>query len=182
LKKYFFPHHTQPLLPLEYLLPVEVAGIRDAVEISFHPPSLFITNHQGEILPDWKVPVASLAVVLQRSRLSLRDETPAVEVEKVKLRDTFLRFGNQFVTHLSDRGISADFFDPRNGYPLMSRPGSISCDCVAAIEALLGYAVVPGICSRIDHPRWGSAVYPGILAGATSPENLKAALLSAEPR
>lgn len=136
-----------------------------------------MTRKQREILPDWPLPVAAVAVVLQRSRFPLNAKTPAIETEKARLRAEFLQFGDWMVAQLSDRGNLSDFFEPKTGEPVKSRPGAIACDCVAVTSALLGYATIPGPCARIEHPRWGTAVYPGIAVSVATPAAMKAAIL-----
>lgn len=166
--------------PLAHSASGPAVGIEDEVEISIHPPSPFLIRHQEEILPDWHLPIASVAIVLQRSRFPLQTENRAVETEKAELREELIRFGDR-VARQGDRGFLSDFFEPKTGEPMRSSPGSITCDCVAVAAALLGYATIPGTCSSLKHPRWGTAVYPGVFISSATPEVLEAAVLAAEP-
>jgi hypothetical protein len=80
------------------------------------------------------------------------------------------------VRHLRDRGFLADLIDPRTGYPQLSRPGEIPHDDTAVVKALLGLPVIHNSCSVLEHPTWGSAVYPGILMSSASPQVIKPVL------
>lgn len=76
----------------------------------------------------------------------------------------------------SARGYLSDLIDPRTGYPQLSRPGEIPHDDTAVVQALLGFPVMHNTCSVLEHPSWGSAVYPGILMSSAPPQVIKPAL------
>lgn len=147
-----------------------------AVQMTIHMPSLFILNNLEQIVPDWTLPVAWVVVVLQQSRFPLAETAVYVEREKDRLREKFMRFGCAVVSHLRDQGFLADLIDPRNGYPWLSRPGEIPHDDAAVVKALLGLPVTTGNCSILNHPNWGSAVYPSILMSSASPSVIKPVL------
>lgn len=144
-----------------------------AVEITIHQPSPFITQNLKRVLPDWKKPVLWVVVVLQQSQYELVETTPDVEREKQRLREKFMRFGCDVAFGLRDRGFSCDLIDPRTGYPLLSHPGEIPHDDTAAVKALLGFPVIHNNCRVLIHPRWGMAVYPSILMSSASPKIIK---------
>lgn len=149
-----------------------------SVEISIHQPSSFISQNLERVLPDWTLPVAWVVVVLQQSRYELVETTPHVEREKDRLREKFMRFGFEVAFKLRDRGFLTDLIDPRNGYPLLSRPGEIPHDDTAVVRALLGYPVINNNCHVLEHPRWGTAVYPSIMISSASPTIIKTILKS----
>lgn len=144
-----------------------------AVEITIHQPSPFITQNLKRVLPDWKKPVLWVVVVLQQSQYELVETTPDVEREKQRLREKFMRFGCDVAFELRDRGLECDLIDPRTGYPLLSHPGEIPHDDTAAVKALLGFPVIHNNCRVLIHPRWGMAVYPSILMSSASPKIIK---------
>jgi len=147
-----------------------------AVEIFLNQPSSFICRNLERVIPDWILPDAWVVIVLQQSRFSLADTAPHVEREKDRLREKFIRFGFDVAFALRDRGFLTDLIDPRTGYPLLSRPGEICHDDSAVVQALLGFSVIHNSCSLLEHPVWGSAVYPGILMSSASPQAIKSIL------
>ena len=104
------------------------------------------------------------------------DSAPHIEREKDRLRERFIGFGLDVVRNLRDRGYLSDLIDPRTGYPQLSRPGEIPHDDTAVVKALLGFPLIHNSCSVLEHPIWGSAVYPGILMCSASPQVIKPVL------
>ena len=141
-------------------------------EISVQSPSPFVAKNWQRILPGWTTSPSWVVIVLQRSRFPLTAVNPVVEREKERLRNRLLRFGFCLASVLGDRGL-IEIIDPRTGYPLLSRPGEMTHDDVAVVQALLGYSVESGECSALVHPRWQTAVYPGILFSSAAPSELK---------
>ncbi|MBR8833702.1 MAG: methylmalonic aciduria and homocystinuria type D protein [Stigonema ocellatum SAG 48.90 = DSM 106950] len=141
-----------------------------AVQISIHPPSEYICANRQRILPDWKKqPSLWVVIVLQQSRFELVEMTPEIEAEKERLREKFMRFGCDAAFNLRDRGYITDLIDPRTGYPLLSRPGTVPHDDTAVVKALLQYPVIRNNCRVLVHPDWGMAVYPSILISVAPP-------------
>ena len=138
------------------------------MELWLSVPSPFVTRYQRDILPDWQVDVASILVVLQRSHLPLTHPSREADAEKDRLRSQFLTFAKSIAGQLQNRGFAADAIDPKSGYPIVSRPGSMGHDDVAATVASLGFAARPGDCTALVHPNWSTAVYPGILLSSAS--------------
>jgi Methylmalonic aciduria and homocystinuria type D protein len=138
---------------------------------SVHPPNPFLQTHLAQLLPDWLEPVRSILIVLQQSNQPLLHRTRVTETEKRKLRGQFIDFGEQVRERLQALGYRAEVFDPRTGLPLFSQPGAIHLDDIAVVRATLGYPTLPqGKCQILQHPVWGSAVYPSILVSAAAPE------------
>lgn len=156
---------SQQHYPIEW-----VAETGQAIEISVHRCSSFVAQNLERVFPDWVLPVTTCRVIvlLQQSRYPLAETAPHIEREKDRLRERFLSFGSDVVRHLRERGFLADLIDPRTGYPLVSRPGEIAHDDTAAIKALLGFPVIRDSCSVLEHPSWGSAVYPSVLISSAS--------------
>jgi hypothetical protein len=135
-----------------------------SLQYSIHPPSKFIKTHLDQLLPSWSAPVSSVLIVIQPCELALVDRTAETEIHKFQLRQKFTEFGYKIVTQLQQNGHFADLFDPKTGLPMFSVPGQLRLDDVAVIRSTLGYSVLNrGGCLTIEHPTWGSAVYPSIL-------------------
>jgi Methylmalonic aciduria and homocystinuria type D protein len=142
----------------------------NGLQYSIHPPSPFIDRHRVDLLPDWNVPVASLMVVLQTCSVSLQEMTSETEHQKQLLRRRFLRLLKPLTADLRAAGYAADGFDPRTGKPCHSRPGPLTLDDVAVVQAVLGYPLVlMGGCHLIRHPVWGCGVFPSVLVSEASP-------------
>ena len=141
------------------------------MEYSVHWPNDFIHVHLEQLLPGWSIPVASVLVVLQKSHIALLNTTPETESKKNQLRQRFIKFGCHTAVKLCKMGHLADLFDPQTGLPVISVPGQLKLDDVAVVHACLGYPITDrGGCLVIDHPAWGSAVYPSILVSSAHPE------------
>lgn len=170
----------QPRLKASYHSPpIQLVTERgQAVQMSVHQPSLFIAQNLERVFTDWVLPITTcrVVVILQQSRYPLADTAPHIEREKDRLREKFMGFGSDVVRHLRDRGYLSDLIDPRTGYPQLSRPGEIAHDDTAVVKALLGFPVIHNSCFVLEHPSWGSAVYPGILMSSASPRVIKSVL------
>ncbi|MEO0376025.1 MAG: methylmalonic aciduria and homocystinuria type D protein [Cyanobacteria bacterium P01_A01_bin.17] len=141
------------------------------IEYSAHLPSPFITSHLEQLLPDWPVPVLSVLVVMQHSQVALLERNPETERQKQKLRRQFIHFGQQVSDSLLQIGHCTELFDPKTGQPLLSQPGQMTLDDVAVVQATLGYPLVEtGGCWLIEHPEWGTAVFPAVLMSSAEPE------------
>lgn len=170
----------QPKLsPSQHISPIQlVTETGQAVQMSVHQPSLFIAQNLERVFPDWVLPVTTcrVVVVLQQSRYPLAGTAPHIEREKDRLREKFIGFGSDIVRHLRDRGFLTDLIDPRTGYPLLSRPGQIPHDDTSVVKALLGFSVIRTSCRVLQHPKWGTAVYPSTMMSSASPTIIKPVL------
>lgn len=138
-----------------------------------HSPSPFIQQHRHHLLPSWSHPVLSMLIVLQRCQIPLTQHNLATEAVKDRLRQQFLELGNSIASTLHEMSYLADLFDPKTGLPMLSPPGSLTLDDVAVVRATLGYATVnSGKCAIIQHPVWGTCVYPAILMSSAHPDVL----------
>lgn len=146
--------------------------------MSVHPPSPFIAQNLERVLPGWSWPVLWVVIVLQQARYTLVESTPPVEREKERLREKFMRFGFEVAFNLRDRGFSSNLIDPRTGYPLLSRPGEIPHDDTAVVQALLGFPIIRNRCRVLEHPDWGTAVYPSTLLTSAPPKVIMPVLKS----
>lgn len=151
-----------------------ILGALDAmgIEYSAHQPSDFIVTHTHQLLPDWGVPVASVLIIMQRSQVYLCDRTQLTETEKNMLRQRFITWGKRIAEQLAALGHLAEIFDPRTGTPIRSQAGLLTLDDVAVVRAHLHYPLVEtGGCWILEHPRWGTAVFPAVLL-SSAPINL----------
>jgi hypothetical protein len=152
----------------ECFLPLGCAMI--GLQYSIHRPSSYIHCHRVDLLPDWQVSVSSLMVILQTCPVSLYEATAATEYQKRRLRRRSLCLVKKLITSLQDAGYAADGFDPRTGKPFYSRPGLLTLDDVAVVQAVLGYPLVAsGDCHLIKHPVWGCCVFPTVLVSEATP-------------
>ncbi|WP_448602328.1 methylmalonic aciduria and homocystinuria type D protein [Thermoleptolyngbya sp.] len=142
---------------------------------SVHPPSDYILRHQARLLPTWSQSIASVLVMLQPSQVALPERTLDSEPEKEKLRSHFLELGWAIALKLQQQGYLADLFDPRTGWPILSRRGTLPLDDVAVARAALGYSTDRcGNCRVILHPSLGTAVYPSTLVSSAPVAVLRA--------
>lgn len=162
-----------------------VGDYGQAVQISIHYPTAYIAANRERIFPDWKnQSTLWMIVVLQQSLYPLIKSTPAIELEKQRLRKSFMKFGLELAFTLEDvtpptlkpQKYRTDIIDPRTGYPLLSRPGETPHDDTATVKALLNYPIIYNRCRVLVHPHWGTAVYPGIMISTAPPQEIMAVI------
>jgi hypothetical protein len=145
------------------------------MQYSIHLPNEFILTHLDQLLPGWLIPVVSVLVVLQQCQFPLLDKTPEAEQQKHELRKRFINFACKVALKLHEMGYLVDIFDPRTGWPMLSQPGRLKLDDVAVVQASLGYQLSDrGGCMILEHPAWGSSVYPSILVSSAEPTVVEA--------
>ena len=133
------------------------------IHIYIADPSQFIQQNQHRLLPTWTVSITHIILILQKSQFPLENSSQEIEEEKDYLRARFLRFGGNLVFQLGDAQYQSDLFDPRNGYPLLSRCGEITLSDTTVVRDLLGFEVIKQQCSLLIHPQWGTAIYPSTI-------------------
>lgn len=132
-----------------------------SVQVCLARPHQFVIDNQRKLLPNWDRPVTYIIILLRQSRFSLKQLSSDVAQEKDNLRTKFIRFGCDLIFSLQDHNYQSDLFDPRTGYPLLTRQGEITLDDNAVVEAVLGYPLTSyQNCSLLTHPIWENAVYP----------------------
>lgn len=137
------------------------------------PLPTYLQTHFHQFLPQWDVAAESVLIVLQRVPEPLCVTTPRIDSYKQHCRHRFLIWAEQIASQLQTQGYRCDIFDPRTGQPMLSQPGERCLDDAAVVQACLRYDLKPcGDCCVIDHPEWGSAVYPSILITSAPPEIL----------
>lgn len=138
---------------------------------SVHPPNPFLQSHLDQLLPGWLEPARSILIVLQQAKQPLLQRTKTTEADKCQLREQFIDLGQQVSDRLQPLGYRCEVFDPRTGLPLFSPPGILHLDDIAVVRATLGYPTLrQGKCQILQHPVWGTAVYPSILVSSAAPE------------
>ncbi len=141
------------------------------IEYSAHLPSEFIISHLHQLLPDWHVPALSVLIVMQQSSVGLLQRTTETEIQKQQLRQRFIKLGQEISKRLRQQDYHAEIFDPKTGQPLLSQPGQMTLDDVAVVRSSLGYPLVEtGGCWLIQHPNWGTGVFPGVLMSSAEPD------------
>jgi hypothetical protein len=148
-----------------------------AMQCSVHPPSLYILQHQSQLLPDWSLPVRSVLVVLQQCPVILLNHTIETAACKDRHRQQFLKLSHAIAARLRQLGHLAAAFDPRTGLPIDVAAGELHLDDVAVVRSLLGYPEIhSGDCAVILHPVWGGAVYPSVLLSSAGTQVTEAVI------
>ena len=162
---YQIPYH---LTPTTYHL-----VLMNPVEIYIKFPTPFMIDNWERLLPDWKVPPQTIALVLLNSQFPLDSEGEFVEQEKDRLLQQFFALGEAFNLVSHQWGFLTEMISPKDGMPQYSTKGKLIFDLVATVHHLLGFKfsrTVKG-CQVLKHPAWQTAVYPGLLLSvATVPE------------
>ena len=143
------------------------------LQIYIDRPSEFIKQNQHKLLPTWDVSISYIILVLQKSNFPLENSSYEIEREKDYLRERFFRLGCNWVFKLRKDRYQSDLFDPRNGYPLLSRPGAITLSDTTVVRDLLNFDVVKQKCSLLVHPEWGTAIYPSTIVTSAPLEILE---------
>jgi hypothetical protein len=119
-------------------------------------------NNWDKLLPDWKIPPQTIAIILLKSQFDLNLETNLINQEKDRLLHYFLTLGETLKRvnhpHLTE------VISPKDGTPQYSRRGELIFDLVATVHHSLRFdfsRTVQG-CKVLNHPLWGTAVYPGL--------------------
>lgn len=151
------------------------------IQIYITEPSQFIQQNQHRLLPTWTASITHIILVLQKSKFPLEKSSQEIEQEKDYLRLRFLRFGCNLVFKLIDVQYQGDLFDPRNGYPLLSRCGEINLSDTTVVRDLLDFRVIKQKCSLLIHPQWGTAIYPSTIVTSAPLEVIKPLFESLRP-
>ncbi len=163
------------------MTPIEAIADRElGIEIYLSHPSLFVTQNLSNILPEWSAQTAWVILILQQSQFALNQLHSEVEIEKNRLRNQFMNFSLAVVKALGERDFCSDIFDPMTGDPVLSRRGSMTHDDVAVVKALLNFPTTDDRCSALIHPRWQTAVYPGVLITSATPTTIEPILRQRE--
>ncbi|GAX24536.1 hypothetical protein FisN_18Lh089 [Fistulifera solaris] len=87
-----------------------------------------------------------------------------IEQEKDRCLNVFMEFANDFCRKLQQAGYWADFIDPCSGLPMLTLNCNKVYSEVDGMECCLGYrSYSAGFCKILEHPLWGSAVYPATM-------------------
>lgn len=146
------------------------------VQICIASPHQFVLDRQQELLPDWNVAISYLILILQQSVVSLDSQSERVATEKDFLRAKFISIGSSLISKLQNLGYQSELFDPRTGYPLLTR-SRLALDDNAVVRAILNYPVTSsGQCCLITHPVWKTNVYPSTIATSAPKKAIVASL------
>ncbi|RKP14106.1 hypothetical protein BJ684DRAFT_15550 [Piptocephalis cylindrospora] len=142
-----------PALPLQYSIHACPRSFRRTLQLIF--PSL----PSG---PD--APTLHILPTFQPTSCPILSWTPEAAAEKDHLLLTFTTWANRLTLALHAEGHWADLTDPASGLPVHTQQGPSFYPDVEGAERLLRYATVDiGGCRLLEHPKWGSRVYPGTL-------------------
>lgn len=142
------------------------------IEIHVRKPSQFIIKNTVKLLPDWKSIPGSIIIVLLYSQIPIETVNQEVEIEKKRLKEEFLQFGNQLKLILQKEKYLIELIDPQQGKSIDSHEGTINFDIVAIIHQLLGFTFrnTDKGCKVLHHPTQKTAIYPSILLSDVSPK------------
>ncbi|MGB3404380.1 MAG: methylmalonic aciduria and homocystinuria type D protein [Microcoleaceae cyanobacterium] len=153
------------------MIKIEATTVKQlSQEIYLSRPSPFVAQNLADLLPEWSAKTAWTILILQQAQFPLNQCNTTVNREKQRLRDQFLNFSLSVVHALQHQGFCSDIFDPKTGYPVLSRRGSLTHDDVAVAKALLNFPTTSDDCAALIHPQWQTAVYPGVVMTAASAE------------
>ncbi|PSF33341.1 hypothetical protein C7H19_20300 [Aphanothece hegewaldii CCALA 016] len=141
------------------------------VEIYLDSPTPFMIEHWEKLLPDWKVPPQTIVLILLKSQLLLEGQGELIELEKDRLKERFLAWGEVFQATSQQRRFLSEIISPKDGTPQYSQEGQLIFDLVATVHHALGFdfSQTAGGCKALEHPVWQTAVYPGLfLSQATA--------------
>lgn len=100
----------------------------------------------------------------QHARKNLVAVGDDIEQEKDRLLNVFMDFGKEVCDRLRAMGYWADYIDPCSGLPMITRDCNKVYSEVDGMECLLNYrAYNAGFCKVLQHPKWGSSVYPATI-------------------
>lgn len=100
----------------------------------------------------------------QHARHDLVAVGDEIELEKDRLLNCFLEFGEELCKKIRQAGYWADYIDPCSGLPMITKSCNKVYSEVDGMGCLLNYrAYNAGFCKILTHPRWGSAVYPATI-------------------
>lgn len=141
------------------------------IEVYIVPPHKFLVEYQQQLLPDWKIAVASVILVLQQTTVSLKKDNESTKLEKERCRDRFIHWGCQLIATLRQQGNHGELFDPATGYPWLTHRGMLAFDDNAAVSTLLHFPLDNyQNCSLIQHPIWKNNIYPGTIVSSAPPK------------
>lgn len=142
----------------------------NSVEIYLKSPTPFMVDNWGKLLPDWQVPPQTIVLVLLNSRFPLDREGELIESEKDRLLKQFMEWGKSFYLMSHEQGFLTEIICPKAGIPQYSKKGEAHFDLVATVHHSLRFnfsRTVKG-CKTLVHPRWDTAVYPGLFLSRTT--------------
>lgn len=117
----------------------------------------------------------------QRADMDLVATGDAVDAEKDRLLERFVRWAVAVCTRLSSMGHWCDYIDPCSGLPMMHKDTQTPYSEVEGLSLLLGYRTAnAGCCKVVLHPKWGTSVYPATLFARAPAEAVDEAVRLAE--
>ena len=82
---------------------------------------------------------------------------------KIELNN-FINFAHDFCTTIQNAGYWSDYIDPCSGLPMITKSCNKVYSEVDGMECCLNYkSYNAGYCKILQHPIWGSAVYPATI-------------------
>jgi Methylmalonic aciduria and homocystinuria type D protein len=156
------------------------------LEVSIHAPlpkllqrevryvfsDMFVDTVQGDDICV-AIPTNQRALV---DLVSMRGD--AVEAEKDRLLNVFMDFASAVCRDIAAANYWADYIDPCSGLPMLTRHSNKVFSEVDGMECCLGYrSYSAGFCKVLEHPVWGTAVYPATIF-SNAPNEILIAILN----
>ncbi|KIY94315.1 hypothetical protein MNEG_13646 [Monoraphidium neglectum] len=117
----------------------------------------------------------------QHATLDLVKTGEAVDDEKDRLLERFMKWAVAVCARLLAAGHWCDYIDPCSGLPMIHQESQTPYSEVEGLSLLLGYKTAnAGCCKVVLHPKWGTSVYPATLFARAPFEALQAAIKGAE--
>eukprot|EP00941_MAST-03F_sp_MAST-3F-sp1_P003415 g3415.t1 len=168
---------------------LERQSIRDDFEVAVVRPPRVVLTELGTVFPALlgssapNVDAAKRAIVciptMQRSSVDICKLGPEVEKEKDRLLISFMSFSKTLRKLLLEAEPTcwADYIDPCSAFPVNEAQSASGYSEVDGLQVLLRFRTnQAGGCKIVEHPEWGTSLYPATFFTTATFENIKAAI------
>eukprot|EP00730_Choanoeca_flexa_P010968 TRINITY_DN21948_c0_g1_i1.p1 TRINITY_DN21948_c0_g1~~TRINITY_DN21948_c0_g1_i1.p1 ORF type:complete len:191 (+),score=35.15 TRINITY_DN21948_c0_g1_i1:75-647(+) len=159
--------------------------VRDnSLDVSIHRcPKRIVSEMQRIFGTELDMTKMYMIPLFRRTTANLVGIGADVEAEKNAQLDAFFAEAEQFVNHLAQQGVWADYTDPASGFPMKSERRAGTYPDVLGAQMLLKMDVMAAnCCSILSHPKFGTNVYPcTMFAVVDDPQTILNALTTVYP-
>lgn len=144
------------------------------VEIYIQPPTRFVIENHSRLLPEWKFYPQTMVIILLEAKMSLQTINQQVQQEKQRLKEEFLKLGENIRSVSQRKKWLIEIIDPQDGKPINSASGEITFDIVSVVRELLGFKLddTSNTCKLLNHPLKKTAIYPNLLLSDVDPKKI----------
>ncbi|KAK9802671.1 hypothetical protein WJX73_003630 [Symbiochloris irregularis] len=132
-------------------------------EFSIHECPARLNSEVAAVYPSTPTDDMLIVPTFQRSTLDLVRMGEAIEAEKDRLLERFVKFAVDVCEQLAQQGYWADYIDPCSGLPMVHRSNTVYSEVEAASTLLKFQTANAGGCKVLLHPRWKTFVYPATM-------------------